>query len=111
MSQNQSASIDLIRRIISSGRYSDLYELVVRVSEFNIPIVSLPDMSAEDEEAWRYARMHLDFLSKYGAEQSFVQEGKYLHFSYPAEFEAWLGRGAPGISQEELEHYLIARPL
>jgi len=111
MSQLELDKVAMVRELLSAGRFSVLYELVARISPFNIATPSGRAMTDEEQDAWQYACMHLDFLTKYGPNKMSVKDGKFLRFSYPLEFESWLQGGAPGVSLEELKAYLVAQPL
>lgn len=111
MKQLEQDKLALIREIMSAGRFAALYELVARISPYNVSVPSGRDMSDSEQDAWQHACMHLEFLAKYGPNESSVKDGKFLRFSYPSEFEAWLQAGAQGVSTDELKAYLLAHPI
>lgn len=111
MNQLNEDKATMIRAILRAERFSVLYELVARISPFNISSPSGRDMSDSEQDAWQHACMHLEFLAKYGPNETSIKDGKFLRFSYPSEFETWLQGGAPGISVDELKAYLAVQPL
>ena len=111
MDQSEQDKVAMIRGMLSAGRFSILYELVARISPFNVCVASGRVMSDHEQDAWQHACMHLEFLAKYGPNETSIKDGKFFRFSYPSEFEAWLQSGAPGLSVDELSAYLAAQPL
>jgi len=105
-----SKKAESIRSLIAARRYSDLYDLVARISPFCIDSSNTRRMNDAEQGDWQFACMHLEFLKSFGPGLATATEGRYVRFSYPQEFERWIDSGSPGVSDEELLAYLAAKP-
>lgn len=102
---------ELIKKMISNERASDLLEIMMGMSEFNMPTSSKEAMTAEEQKLWQMALLHLQFVSKYGVNFDEVDDDGKQHFSYFSEFDDWIAAGHPGVERQEVLNYIEAKPL
>ena len=100
---------DIVNALLASGKASELYDLLLGVSPSNDP----PPKSAQSvaphlalTKLVNAARNHLQFVSKYGFQETHVIENGAHYFAYRSEFEQWLRDDAPGVSRAALERLL-----
>lgn len=97
--------------MVAGGRVSDLLEMLIGMSEFNLPSFLKKPMTDEEQRQWQMALLHLQFISKYGLDVSEVNDEGKQHFAYPKEFDQWLTSGHPGLEKQEIIDYLRAKPM
>jgi hypothetical protein len=105
--------VDIIEKLVESGKARDLYELVSGTSTYSIANEENNDeeLPLEQVKLFHAVRAHLDFVANFGTSQSKVtKDGKYF-MARPEKFSEWLKKGAPDISEDELRNYLEDHPL
>lgn len=100
-----------ISNMVAKGRADDLLEIMMGMSEFNLPFSSKEPMTNCEQKRWQMAMLHLKFVSRYGLHVNEVEDEGKQYFSYPEEFEQWLHAGHPGVENEEIVNYLKKNPL
>lgn len=103
--------IKLIKAMMKAGRAEDLLTFVEGESPYLTDASEGVPNALELRRNWILVVYHLRFVSIFGHEKSPQQwKGKILA-SYPSDFEFWLGAGAPGIAEVDLQAYLADYPL
>lgn len=102
---------EAIRNMVANGRAGDLLEILMGMSDFNLPSSSKEPMTNEEQRQWQMALSHLQFVSQYGLDVSEVDDEGKQYFAYPKEFEQWLSLGHPGVEKQEVVNYLEEKPL
>jgi len=101
----------IIKDIVNEGRANDLLDLLAGRSIYNISRTENEDIGLELTKIISGARRHLQFIDKFGFDKEYAEEDGVKYFPSPDKFEKWLMIGAPGIEQEELDGYLMNKPL
>lgn len=91
----------LLSYLIEKKRYKELYELLLGVSEDNVPTTSI-EPSLDVVKLVSSVRSHLMFLDKFGDMKNHVCVDNIHYFAYPKKYAEWVTLGAPGVSIEEL---------
>ena len=102
---------EMIKKLLACGRASDLLEILMGMSEFNLPSSSKESMTDDGQRLWQMALLHLQFVSDYGMDASEFNDKGKQHFAYPREFDQWLVSGHPGVEKQEIIDYLDANPI
>jgi len=102
---------EVIKELVAGGRVSDLLEILMGMSEFNLPSSSKVSMTDEGQRQWQMALLHLQFISEYGLDVNEINDEGKQHFAYPKEFDQWLESGHPGVEDQEIIDYLRAKPM
>jgi hypothetical protein len=100
-----SGKIEMIESLLEEGRAQELFDLLRGASVHNhrrpLEVGTAPP-SVEITRLVGVARLHLEFVAKYGRDKTHVCENGAHFFSYPDRFAEWLSRDAPGIDEADL---------
>jgi hypothetical protein len=95
----------LIREVLDNGLAHALLDIMNGDSNYS-DLTAYNTMDKHSTRLYTMARMHLEFIIKYGDSKDSVVDGHHVHSSFKNFFEAWQLAGLPGISPERLEQML-----
>lgn len=102
---------EIMKELVANGRASDLLEILMGMSKFNLPSSSKEPMTDEGQRQWQMALLHFRFINEYGLGASEVNNKGKQYFAYPKEFDQWLDSGHSGIEKQEIIDYLRAKSM
>jgi hypothetical protein len=103
---------EIIRDLLENGRASDLQEMMEGESKYNrgnADAIAITDKLGARSKSM--ALHYVRFVAKFGRAVSEAELNGKTYFARPNDFDSWLSRGAPGISEDELSNYLAENPL
>jgi hypothetical protein len=95
----------LIKDVLDNGLAPALLDVMNGESEYS-DSMAYNKMDAHSRRLYTMARMHLEFIIKYGNDKDSVRDGSHVYSNFKNFFEAWQLAGLPGISLELLEKML-----
>jgi hypothetical protein len=101
----------IVQKMLRAGKANDLLDLMSGESKYTSDNSELILNNLEEKKAWRMSLEHVKFVAKYGLDVDKVEEGSKFYSAYPDDFEKWLGLGAPGLVEEDLNNYLRDNPI
>lgn len=103
-------NIDLVRKLVETGRAQDILDLLEGESEYTSPEYWSFSLIGEHGRAYMMAIHYLRFVAEFGLAREVMIEDGNVRRAYPDDFDHWLQLGAPGIIANEFNDYLKAKP-
>jgi hypothetical protein len=102
---------EIIKRMLSAGRAKDMLDFVDGESPYLSDASGGVPQDPELKRIWILVVHHLRFLAELGNSVSVQSTDGRLYGPYPDEFDRWLSAGAPGISEIDINRYIVENPL
>jgi hypothetical protein len=107
----QSEKTSTIKSLLDCGRGQDLLDIIHGISKYSVSQNLNDEPDLETVKLVSAAKRHIQFISKFGSKNKYVEIDGQFMFPSPEKFDKWLLAGAPGIEKEELDAYLVENPL